>query len=144
MSRIWAALPLPDPLDPDAPAVPDAACWWRHKCPKNEDGYVLIVRTDSTSSLREARLGSWEWFDGLDCQLIFGVDVYQAHYCYTGTLGHLDVLALHPPTPSLGWTNLSEPGKGYRHDCHYSVPPTVFTGMPFPAAFTMQGRVAPE
>ncbi|AOT25735.1 hypothetical protein SEA_ZOMBIE_54 [Mycobacterium phage Zombie] len=84
MSRIWGALPLLDPMDPNAPAVPLNACWWRHPLPRNEDGHELIFRTDATSDIHAARLGCWEWFDGLDEQLILGVDVFRVAHSYLG------------------------------------------------------------
>lgn len=139
MSRIWAALPLLGPLDPNAPTVPPAARWWRHPTPKNADGYNLLIRTDTTTDYREARLGSWEWFDGLHEQLIFGVDVFGVNHCFDGARSHIDVLALNPPTSSLGWSHLSEPGEGYRHDCGFVVPASAFAGKPYTMAPVQTG-----
>lgn len=121
MSRIWAALPLlDDPLDPNGPRIPAPACWWSHPLLKNEDGNHLILRTDTTTDYQAARLGCWEWFDGDQAQLIYGVDVFRVNFCYNGArLPHIDVLALDVPTRSLGWSNLTEPGDfTLRHDCH--------------------------
>ncbi|AYD84018.1 hypothetical protein KDW72_gp55 [Mycobacterium phage Grizzly] len=136
MSRIWAALPLlEDPLDPNAPVIPPDACWWRHPLARNEDGHELIVRTDSTSDMRAARLGCWEWFDGLDAQLIFGVDVFRVHHTFDGARSHLDVLALDVPTRSLAWRNLTEPGDWHvpRVD-EYVIPSDAFVRLPYAVA----------
>lgn len=126
MSRIWAALPLPDPLDQWHPL---GACWWRTPLPENEDRHRLIVRTDQIHDDTPARLGCWEWFDGLDVQLIHGVDVFGE---VTGGAGGgamwLDVLAL--PEAIAGafgehwqrWRNLTDPTSpdSARHPGHES------------------------
>lgn len=133
MSRIWAALPLLGPLDPNAPNIPERACWWRHPLHKNEDGHTLIVRTDSTSDHRDARLGCWEWFDGLDEQLILGVDVFRVNYAYDHGRDYVDVLAPDVPTRSPAWRNLTEPGD-WSCDTGFTIPPSVFATLPYTVA----------
>ncbi|ANU79762.1 hypothetical protein BI023_gp56 [Mycobacterium phage Sneeze] len=133
MSRIWGALPELDPLDPNAPAIPSAACWWRHPLVKNEDGHELIVRTDSTTDIHAARLGCWEWFDGLDEQLILGVDAFRVEHTFDGARSHIDVLALDVPTRSPAWRNLTEPGEwSYAGD--FVIPSEAFVRLPYAVA----------
>lgn len=146
MSRIWSALPERDPLDPMAPPIPPAACWWRHPLrAKLDDDHQMIIRTDSTTDYREARLMCFEFWDGLDDQLIVGVDVFRVRYVSDGARSHIDVLALDVPTRSAGWRNITDPC-----DWHYpgnhdgvAIPPTVFVGVPFPFALHPSGYVSP-
>lgn len=112
MSRIWAALPLPDPMDQWHPL---GACWWRRSLPHNDDGHQLIVRTDQLRDDEPARLGSWEWFDGLHVQAVFGVDVFGVAISGNAAgLMVLDVLALPEWITEFGddakrWRNLTDP-----------------------------------
>ncbi|AKF14918.1 hypothetical protein AVT46_gp57 [Mycobacterium phage MOOREtheMARYer] len=114
MSRIWAALPLPDPLDQWHPL---GVCWWRRSLPRDDaTGHQMIVRTDSCHDDQAPRMGCWEWFDGLDVQLIHGVDVFGEVFSGVGTgVLYLDVLAL-PETMAEAfgedvkrWRNLTDP-----------------------------------
>ncbi|AHJ86605.1 hypothetical protein Jolie2_55 [Mycobacterium phage Jolie2] len=106
MSRIWAPLPQPEPID--RPPIPAGACWWRRLLTANADGHHLIVHTYPDRGGDEPRLGCWEWFDGLDVQLVFGHDVIDVRFEGRGRNVYLDVLAL--PAPFLrGWANLTAP-----------------------------------
>lgn len=134
MSRIWAALPELDPLDPNAPIIPPTACWWRHPLRKGPDGHELIVHTDSTTDIRAARLGCWEWFDGLDEQLILGVDVFRVTHAYENGSSYIDVLAVDVPTRSPAWRNLTEPDDWHYVGPDYKIPASAFTGQPYTIA----------
>ncbi|GFG65802.1 hypothetical protein MKUB_32920 [Mycobacterium kubicae] len=127
MSRIWAALPELNPLDPDTPNPPAGACWWRHPLIRNAEGNELIIRTDSTSDRQAPRLGCWEFFDGSDEQLIAGVDVFRILVCQnTYGTSHIDVLALDVPTRSPRWLNLTEPGDWNLRHCRFDISAEVF------------------
>lgn len=111
MSRIWAALPLPDPLEQWHPL---GVCWWRTSLPRGDDGHQMLIRTDSIHEDQPARLGCWEWFDGLDVQLIHGVDVFAEVFTSVGAgVMYLDVLALPETIVEFGekgrWRNLTDP-----------------------------------
>ncbi|QBP30269.1 hypothetical protein KDW77_gp55 [Mycobacterium phage Pinnie] len=142
MSRIWAALPLPNPLDQWHPL---GVCWWRSPLPRGDDGHQMIVRTDSVHDDQPARLGCWEWFDGLDVQLIHGVDVYGEVFSSVGAgVMYLDVLAL--PEAIAGafgehatrWHNLTDPtssdGARYPDDDEPRAYRVKLPPMPFPYA----------
>lgn len=136
VSRIWAALPLPDPFGQWHPL---GACWWRTTLPRNEDGHVVMVRTDQIHDDQEPRLGCWEWFDGLDVQLIHGVDVFGEVLSGHGAgVMYLDVLALPDLISAFGdqakrWRNLTDPlsDDGARY-------PNPEPGM-FPVKFPLSG-----
>ncbi|QBI96743.1 hypothetical protein SEA_DARIONHA_56 [Mycobacterium phage Darionha] len=130
----WGALPLLDPMDPNAPAVPLNACWWRHPLPRNEDGHELIFRTDATSDIHAARLGCWEWFDGLDEQLILGVDVFRVAHSYESGRSYIDVLAVDVPTRSPAWRNLTEPSEWHHVGPDFTIPSEAFAGRPYTVA----------
>jgi hypothetical protein len=111
VSRIWAALPLPDPLEQWHPL---GACWWRRSLPLNDDHNALVVRTDQIHEDQPARLASWEWFDGLHVQAVFGVDVFGVAIAGRGDAMYLDMLALPEFIVEFGdqaqrWRNLTDP-----------------------------------
>jgi hypothetical protein len=111
VSRIWAALPLPDPLDQWHPL---GACWWRRSLPADGDHNRLIIRTDQLRDDEAPRLGSWEWFDGQHVQAVFGVDVFGVAFSGNGAVFYLDVLALPEWIAEFGdqakrWRNLTDP-----------------------------------
>lgn len=143
MSRIWAPLPQPDPLD--QPPAPAGACWWRKLLTVNGDGHHLIVHTFPDRGGDEPRLGCWEWFDGLDVQLVYGHDVIDVRFESRGRNTYLDVLALPAPFfASNHWANLTAPDdEDQRH------PGTMGLGMSggalpplaYPYAPHVQGRV---
>lgn len=139
MSRLWAALPFPDPLDEGRPA-PAGACWWRLLLPRNGDGHHLIIRTDARElhggdgrprPTTPPRLGCWEWFDGLDVQLIGGVDVFDVCLEWDRGSQYLDVLAIPIALfTTKGWANLTSPEdqdqrhpSGFGHPLHMPAMP---------------------
>lgn len=128
MSRIWAALPLLEPLDQNAPNIPPNACWWRHPLLKGPDDHELIVRTDTTTPSKPARLGCWEWFDGLETQLILGVDVFRVELHYD--VAWIYVLAVDVPTQSPAWQNVTEPGNWNLPVNGFTIPTYTFTAYP--------------
>lgn len=136
MSRIWAALPLiEDPLDDNYPQPPARACWWSHPLNPGPDGERLILRTDQTNDEQAPRIGCWEWFDGCDTQLIYGVDVFRVICGWKNGISQIDVLALDVPTRSPAWQNVTPPGDWVcRHDGTYSIPRDSFVTVPFLSA----------
>lgn len=107
--------PMPPPQI-GALTIPADASWWRLALPMNDDGNVMVQRSDATTETQaDATWMTVEFFDGETTTLDDGLDapnVWEIRFQANPPSPRiwLDLLTVGQPTPAADWKPLTDPG----------------------------------